>query len=137
MKAMEYGKDINAEVLYHGTIDGFECVIVNTRGSHPCAYINVPKSVLDKYENPELDYDKWFADCHGGFTYASTKAPAIDSEETGFWLGWDYAHCDDYTCVVIDGKAMFPAKPWEKMWTTAEVLENVVDTIHSLEYDTE
>lgn len=135
MKQMEYGKDVLREVLYHGVIDGVECAIVNTRGSHPCAYINVPKSILDKYDNPELDYDKWFADCHGGFTYADTEAPGID--ERGFWLGWDYAHCNDYTCVVVDGKAVFPPRDYEKQWTTAEVLENVIDTIHSLEYDTE
>lgn len=135
MKAMEYGKDIFREVLYHGVIDGVECAIVNTRGSHPCAYINVPKSILDKYDNPELDYDKWFADCHGGFTYADTKAPGVDSEEKGFWLGWDYAHCDDYTCVASGWGVVFPPRDYEKQWTTAEVLENVVDTIHSLEYE--
>ena len=137
MKQMEYGKSIETEVLYHGVVDDFECAIVNIRGSHPCAYINVPKSVLDKYEKPELDDEKWFADCHGGFTYASPEAPYGVSEEDGFWLGWDYAHWGDYACVVVNGKVIFPPKPDEKLWTTAEVLENIVDTIHSLEYDTE
>ena len=137
MKAMEYGKDVIREVLYHGVIDGVECAILNTRGSHPCAYINVPKSILDKYDNPELDCDRWFADCHGGFTYAGTKAPGIDSDEEGFWLGWDYAHLNDYTCVVVNGKVVFPPRDYEKQWTTAEVLEDVVDTIHSLEYYTD
>ena len=39
MKNMEYGKDLGgkSEVLYHGVIDGFESVILNIRGSHPCA----------------------------------------------------------------------------------------------------
>ena len=138
MKKMEYGKECKSDVLYHGTIDGFECAIVNTRGSHPCAYINVPKSVLDKYKEPELDYDRWYSDCHGGFTYANIKCPGIDSDERGFWLGWDYAHCGDYTCTtLINGKPFFEPRDWEKVWTTAEVLENVVDTIHSLEYDDE
>lgn len=139
MKQMEYGKDLDggSEVLYHGVIDGFECAIVNIRGSHPCAYINVPKSVLDKYEKPQLDYDMWYADCHCGFTYASPEAPSNVSDEDGFWLGWDYAHCGDYTCCVVNGEVVFPPRPYEKLWTTAEVLENVVDTIHSLEYDTE
>ena len=139
MKQMEYGKDLDggSEVLYHGTIDGFECVIVNIKGSHPCAYINVPKSVLDKYEKPELDDERWFADCHGGFTYASEESPCNVSNEVGFWLGWDYAHWGDYTCVAVNGKVIIPPKPDEKLWTTAEVLENVVDTIHSLEYCTE
>ena len=135
MKQMEYGKNIDREVLYHGNIDGVECAIVNTRGSHPCAYINVPKSILDKYNNPELDYDKWFADCHGGFTYADTKAPGIDSEEDGFWLGWDYAHCGDYTCIAYNGNVLFPPREHEHMWTTGEVLEDIIDTICSLEYD--
>ena len=137
MKAMEYGKDIIREVLYHGVIDGVECAIINTRGSHPCAYINVPKSILDKYDNPELDCDKWYADCHGGFTYANIKCHGIDGDEKGFWLGWDYAHCDDYTCTVVDGKVVFPPRDYEKIWTPAEVLENVIDTIHSLEYYTD
>jgi hypothetical protein len=97
----------------------------------------VPKSVLDKYEKPELDCDMWYADCHGGFTYASPEAPSGIPDEDGFWLGWDYAHCGDYTCYVANGGVIVQPKSYEKLWTTAEVLENVVDTIHSLEYDTE
>lgn len=139
MEQMEYGKNIGkkSKVLYHGTIDGFECAIVNIGGGWPCAYINVPKSVLDKYEKPQLDCNMWDADCHGGFTYASPEAPCGLSKENGFWLGWDYAHCNDYTCVIVDDRVIFPPRPYEKLWTTAEVLENIVDTIHSLEYYTE
>lgn len=133
MKQMEYGKALNdrAEVLYHGVIDGFECAIVNTAGHHPCAYINVPADVLKKYDNPELDYDKWSSYCHGGFTYAAKDAPGIDGDP-GFWLGWDYAHYGDYSCYIIDGIDRSLGRG--RRWTTVEVLENVVDTIHSLEY---
>lgn len=137
MKQMIYGENCNTEVLYHGVIDGFECAILNIRGSHPCAYINVPRSVLDKYEKPELDYDRWYSDCHGGFTYADTEAPGDVSSEPGYWLGWDYAHCGDYTCTMFNGEPLFKPKEYEHVYTTAEVLENVIDTIHSLEYDTE
>lgn len=137
MKRMVYGKMIeHYEVLYHGVVDGFECAIVNTRGSHPCAYINVPKEVLDKYDNPKLDYDLWDANCNGGFTYADVKGPGVESDKKGFWLGWDYAHLNDYTCMVTSDGTILNPKPhaWEHMWTTEEVLGQVVDAIASLTY---
>ena len=137
MKRMVYGKMIeHREVLYHGVVDGFECVIVNTRGSHPCAYINIPKEVLDKYDNPKLDYDLWDANCNGGFTYAGVEGPGVESDKKGFWLGWDYAHLNDYTCMMKSDGTILNPKPhaWEHMWTTEEVLGQVVDAIASLTY---
>ena len=138
MKQMEYGKNIkDVEVLYHGSIDNFECVIINNGGTHPCAYINVPKDILNKYDDPKLVDEAWSGDCHGGFTYSEPTCPGLTSENEGFWLGWDYAHAGDYICMMVGGNIIRLPKEWEKTWKTCEILENVIDTIHSLKYDTD
>ena len=90
MKQMIYDGARKSELL-NLIVDGeFLGAVVNTRGSHPCAYIQFPG--IEKVEN----YDYFHLDCgvHGGFTFLG------DLEHlglNGLWLGWDYAHCGDYT----------------------------------------
>ena len=137
MQPMVYSPNVKSHVLYHEVRDdGFEIVIVNTRGSHPCAYINVPKSVLDVSASrnyghePDLDYDAWYSEVHGGFTFADTELNYPGCER-GYWLGWDYAHCDDFTCYYEGQKPMY----YEKAWTTEEVYQEALNVIENLEYD--
>ena len=69
-----------------------------------------------------------------GEIYLCNLGKYSDSEKDGFWLGWDYAHCGDYTCIGYNGSILFPPREHEHMWTTGEVLEDIIDTICSLEY---
>lgn len=143
LNPMIYGDNslgLGGSLLYFEQKDGFEIAIVNVRGSHPCAYVNVPKSFLEKYEKqPELDFNSWYADgAHGGFTYAEKEPPVcvrVFSPGEGFWLGWDYAHCDDYTAIFDYYGNVLNRNSDEKKWTTEEILEHAYSVINTLEYD--
>lgn len=92
-------------------------------GSHPCAYINVAHT---KYKNMSYsEMNKLGVNCHGGFTYSESKMPVSDVE--GWYLGWDYAHPNDYIHYFgCDASSNY------KRWTTKELereCEKVIDSI--------
>lgn len=108
-------------VVEEGEINGYRYSI-RSICSHPCAYVQV-KSVypLDYYDRKII--------CHGGFTYYQRylgKRGEENFRDGGLWLGWDYAHCVDYTCFpdgyVNDGKR----------WTLNEIREEVKSVIDQL-----
>lgn len=118
MKEMVYTeKCIDSELLYHEDFgDGTALAVVNNSGANPCAYIQFPgiDSIYD-YDNVIIERDVYDNDTyvHGGFTfYGRRRSFGLD----GFWLGWDYAHCDDY---VRD----FSTFNTGKKWTTQEIVE--------------
>ena len=93
MKEMIYSGNGVTEIL--NEIDygnGYKGLVLNTRGSFPCGYIQFPG-----IENLH-DYDDiWVHDAniHGGFTFLGTfNCLGLQ----GKWLGWDYAHYGDYCC---------------------------------------
>lgn len=137
---MEYGKD-DSKVLYFCELDnGFKIEIVNMRGSHPCAYIMVPESFIKEHcsKYDIYDYDNWYASVHGGFTYANFHPSIIpdgyEKDESELWLGWDYAHCGDYTCI---NPIEFPPLRYEHVWTTEEIIKEAHEVINTLEYSPE
>lgn len=106
LSEMEYGG--RSKVLALGIYKGFQYVVRNTRGSHPCGYVNISgyESVLRNENNNLTEYETerygWI-DCHGGVTFADT---AIWPFAGGYWVGWDYAHLGDrcqYSSFVTDG----------------------------------
>lgn len=118
MKEMMYQSEaiIGGEILDSGEIDGYKYKIVNY-GPHPCAYVCLPKD----HKFYGLPYDQIDIDCHGGLTYDAKK----DDE---YWIGWDYAHFGDYS-----GYDIFSSMGvFGKIWTTAEILEEVKDVIKQL-----
>ena len=141
LKQMIYGGPEGLLYFETDREDGFEIAIINIRGSHPCAYVNVPKTFRDKFGDPILDYDAWFADgAHGGFTYAGKELRTKDFKREGFWLGWDYAHAGDYTCLVdMYGNVINynPIRDSERKYTTEEILEHAYEVINMLDYDEE
>lgn len=72
------------------------------------------------------DYDTLNIAAHGGLTFSGIPKFAGD----GWWIGWDYAHYDDYTgydgLFSVDGKK----------WTTEEIVDECVNVIGQLmEYE--
>ena len=67
MKEMVYSSDPNAdrEILAEGYFHGYHYCIVSL-GSHPCAYVEIPKS----HPCYGLNYEKIKVSCHGGLTYS-------------------------------------------------------------------
>lgn len=120
MKEMIYrnsDKHIDSEVLYHENFgDGTALAVINNSGMNPCAYIQFPgiDSIYD-YDEVYIDYDADDHDTyvHGGFTFFGRLRPNFGLD--GLWLGWDYAHWDDYVygSCILDGKK----------WTTQEIVE--------------
>lgn len=110
---MNYGREY-PDIIGEGKIDGYAYKIKNIKGSHPTAYVKLP---LD-----HVFFDKFYDDIpvyvHGGLTYS-------EKEEDGYWIGWDYAHCGDYTSDYVFG---------DKQWTTDEILDHVEDVIKQLKH---
>ena len=92
MKEMVYSTTRNIEVLDRGTYKDYDYVILSL-GTHPCAYVRIP----EHHPYYSEDYNNCDIDCHWGLTYGSPYLRTGNgTQESGWWIGWDYAHCDDY-----------------------------------------
>lgn len=82
------------KVLLHKTYKGIPFYILSL-GSHPTCYIDLKNTTLDgiDYGNDILED----IEVHFGFTYSADHL-WISNEESidGWFLGWDYAHCNDF-----------------------------------------
>lgn len=107
---MEYKKG-ETKIIGNGKIGDYEYKIKNVRGSHPTAYIKLKKS----HPFYEMSYDDIDIGVHGCLTYS-------EMEDDGYWIGWDYAHCDDYMTECNNGKK----------WTTDEILDHCRDVVKQL-----
>lgn len=142
MEPMVYDGSGVTRLLHVEECNGEQIVVLNIRGSHPCAYVTVPESEtkvnLSKIENEIYDYyyTENGADVHGGFTYGKYGKPfESDNIREAFWLGWDYAHLGDYCCYGEGLPSMFKPKAYEKMWTTEEIVEAARDVAGHVKYD--
>lgn len=125
MKKMVYCKSFEERVvLDSGEIDGYHYWIISY-GTHPCAYVEIPKGHPYYGISSEDAYDLSI-DCHCGITYGDFglgyNGDCISQDK--FLLGWDYNHFCDYNAAIpnIDGKK----------WKTEEILWNVWDVIKQL-----
>ena len=152
---MTYGKNsglklYDVKVLFKSKYKGIQYVIVNYGGSHPCAYVEVTGTKIDECKEFNKLKEKarskyWFkrnrkklneADrsiyCHGGITYSSWRCPFVHEPkmmdtQTRWYIGWDYAHYDDFVAGLAPHKG--------KKWTTEEIIEeckNVIENVLSL-----
>lgn len=118
---MHYGND-KVEILSMGDYKGKTFVILNLRGSYPCAYV---ESNINYYKS---EYDSEPA--HGGFTFYATllhwinELPEYKDILSKKYVGWDYGHYDDYS-------------PWirspGKKWSVDEILNNIEEVIDWME----
>lgn len=123
MKEMVYmeRRQQNYTMLDEDIYKGFHYAIVSL-GSHPCAYVELPEH--HKYYGK--DYDEIPIECHGGLTYSSSDGIASRNSplrRDGFWIGWDYAHLNDYVYRIFDHG---------KRWSTEEILVEVMYVIDQL-----
>lgn len=121
MKEMIYDGSGKTEVLHvERNEHGQALAVVNVRGSHPCGYIQFPE--LEKVESCDdlwIGNDKEWVDIHGGFTYLGTLE---NLGLSGKWIGWDYAHCGDWTQSMPPYDDMFSHED-ERKYTTEEIVE--------------
>ena len=120
MKQMEYKKLYSRELLARGNYKDHEYFVISF-GSHPCGYVKLNKENIDKAKD---------APCHGGVTYAETYLNISEDERLeGSFIGWDYAHFNDY---YYCGKDSFGSYKY----TTEEVISecrNVIDWLKANE----
>lgn len=141
MKDMIYGNNGGKIVLLdYGTYEGYDYAILNIRGSHPCCYVRLPfdhRLADDALE----DYNSLVIHCHGGITY-SEKYLRIGGyisgnewveevkDESGVWIGWDYAHAGDY--IYYTSSIYTLSLREDTKYTTEELLEDVKDVIDQI-----
>lgn len=130
MKEMIYQKDRKRELLDSGICFGYKYYILNL-GTHPTAYINIPKnhSLYNK------DYDEIYGICdlevHGGLNFFERGLWISENEKIeGWFIGWDYAHYGDY----LGYEEMFPEhiRVEGKKWTTKEIREEIYNVCKQL-----
>ena len=112
-KEMKYKSRIpNVEKLAEGEVGEYKWKVLSL-GTHPCGYVSVPES------HPFCDKFYWEIDdkisVHGGLTFSGKMRDSDD-----FWVGWDYAHADDFTYLSPIG---------DKLWTTKEIVEECLNVI--------
>ena len=110
------------EQIAMGTYKGLDYYVLNL-GTHPCAYIDVTNTSLHGIEYEEIDVV-----VHGGLTYSRPSLATVD--KSGWFIGWDYAHCSDFTGYEID----YPENIClgGKHWTTGEIVAECLDVINQM-----
>jgi len=119
MKEMVYKPKREVEVLHSGKYNGYDFVILSL-GTHPTAYVRLPKTHIGYKKG----YDDVAVTCNGGLTYANDNVKG--SDKTGWWIGWDYAHCGDYSGYDYDF-----SRNGHK-WSTEEIFDEVKSVISQL-----
>lgn len=102
-----------------GTSYGFDYYVVNQGGSHPCAYVVLPKGHVFN----GVPYDEIPVECHGGLTYGNSHLEGVKLEDMDYVVGWDYAHYGDFISGMDIGciDRFIPKK-----WTTSEIVDDVI-----------
>ena len=119
-----YSMNTNSQCLEHGTFKGYNYYIMSY-SSHPCAYIEIPKS----HKFFKMDYDDIYwnyeIECHGGLTYSEDH---LWNLKDSWFIGWDYAHYGDFSmrdyCVFGDNEG--------KKFGLDEIRQDVFDVINQL-----
>ena len=121
---MEYTPNRKRTLLAQGTYNGLNYYVLSL-GTHPCAYVECDKNHI---VDDDHIYD---IDCHGGITYNEKILILPDKRlESIQFIGWDYAHCDDYAGYEVN----FPEdiRVGGYKWTTDEIItecRNVIDQV--------
>lgn len=125
MKEMIYSSEPKRELLVQGIYKDYKFYIINL-GTHPVAYVNIKKGHPYRYEH----YSEMNIDVHGGLTYSEKAINTGNSVCVGWFIGWDYAHCDDY--YGYEEALPFELRTNGKKWTTEEIFEDVKSVIKQL-----
>lgn len=119
-REMKYSTNTHTVVLYMSNIEDYNYYIISY-GTHPCCYVELPKEhKLYGMTYNEIE-EKYDINVHGGFTYSR---PDLLIKDDSWFLGWDYAHCWDYSPYLEDLDL--------KKWTTDELIGECCDVIAQL-----
>lgn len=96
MKEIVYQKTSTREILVDDYYKNYHYVILSM-GTHPCGYVEIPLGhklhSINLSKLPDIN-------CHGGITYARNylciNSKNKETNYHGWWIGWDYAHSNDY-----------------------------------------
>ena len=122
---MFYTSNKTCDILYENYYKDYHFCIVSY-GAYPCAYVEIPHS----HHYYEKDYTKIYMECHGGLTFSSDELWFIKNSYDGWWIGWDYAHLNDYVSIPF---SKFPIPLYNrKKWSTSEIYEEVKNVIEQL-----
>lgn len=123
MKPVIYNATKEKEVLAEGEYNGKHYCILWCK-THPTAYVEFKnKKIIDCVEN--LD-----APCNGSITYSGPAHWNKDDHRK--YIGWDYAHYDDYVCSYIKYPECLEDENDLKKRTIEEIFEEVKKTIEYL-----
>ena len=125
MKEMIYDKHLERLLLDSGSCCGYNYFILNL-GTHPTAYVEIP--VTSKLYNKH--YDDINIDVHGGLTYSADHLDIGDDVLKGWFIGWDYAHYNDY--LGFEDFYLKEFKRNSKKWTTEEIQKEVYSVCKQL-----
>jgi hypothetical protein len=85
-------------LLAEGKIDGLWCKVFSLE-THPVAYVGIP---LELVKDKEINWKREI-NCHWGVTFCREGKKDYKRWNPGYlWIGWDYAHCDDYQTYPYD-----------------------------------
>lgn len=124
MTEMAYTSKQSQTVLHEGIYNGYKFYILSL-GTHPVAYVECKLEKCCSYNDERLDD----VCVHGGFTYYGEAAWVTDDKKK--YLGWDYAHLNDYAGYEIRLAPQY--RSGGKKWTTEEIYEEVKFVIEQLE----
>ena len=120
MKQIVYKATREKEVLAEGDYNGRHYYILWC-GTHPTAYVEFN----NKFQEDDQEY--YDIPCNGGITYSG---PAFwNKDDHNKYVGWDYAHYEDYVCSYIKYPECLEEDNNLKKWTIEEVFEEVKKTI--------
>ena len=125
MKEMKCQKYRIIDVLHSGEYKGRKFAILNL-GVHPTAYVELKAVEVQKSSN----YDDYDLNVHGGFTFLGEAY--WNKEDKSKYIGWDYAHCDDFSGIYIDDN-FWHWKQNTKQYSTQEIFEEVKSVIDQFE----
>ena len=131
IKPMVYQSERKIELLHREKYKDYNFYILNL-GTHPTAYIEIPKGHLlygkDYNEIYEMNCD---IDVNGGLTYSDKELMGIESKN--WFIGWDYAHAGDYMGFYEDfnkwGRNTLNSFNFARKWTTEQIIEDCKNAI--------
>ena len=120
---LEMTYDTDSKLQYHilatGEHRGVKFYVCNINGSHPTAYIRIPKNKplwsVDYFECDE------YIKVHCGFTYARDNLAGVENNDRSWFIGWDYGHHGDYIGYYAHNPKDYLATH-SKKWTTDEII---------------
>lgn len=114
-------------ILEHSEYKGYEYYITSI-GPHPCCYVEIPVE-HEFYRDRKIG--SLSIPCHGGITYTG-HLEHIGPESNKLFIGWDYAHCMDYTGWFLEHPELAPHFWSQHKWTTEELVQECREVIDYL-----